>query len=481
MAARRAIREDNRMPTTDAVQRPARIPLGAGTSLVSTKLTPPVPRTLVPRPHLIDHLIASADRRATLISAPAGAGKTSLLAEWAAAGTDRRTVAWVSLDRDDNDPVRFWTYVLAALAGAGLRADVDVDAALRTPGVDVTTLVLPPVINAAADSPVPVALVLDDYHVVADPAIHRAVTSFIDLAPPQLHVVISSRSDPPLPRGRLLAHGELEEVRAADLRFSDAEARDLLNGLLRLDLGLEDVTRLVSRTEGWAAGLYMAALSLRGRPDPHAFIARFAGDDRHVVDYLASEVLGGVDEDVRTFMRRTSVLERISADLCDTILEARGSAQMLEHIERSNLFLLPLDTTREWYRFHGLFRDLLSHELTRTEPELIPALHTRAGRWRRQRGDLAAAIRHFTAAGEYGEATELIVDAWVTYLQRGQVSRVRSWLDGLPDEVVAGDPRLSLIGAWTAINVGRLDEVDLRVRAAQERISVAPRETAVAV
>jgi ATP/maltotriose-dependent transcriptional regulator MalT len=481
MAVRRAIREDDRMPTIDAVGRPDRARVGAKTSLVSTKLTPPVPRALVPRPHLIERLLAGSDRRATLISAPAGAGKTSLLAEWAGADSDGRNVAWVTLDRDDNDPVRFWTYVLAALAGAGLRADVDVDAALRTPGVDVATRVLAPVINAAADSPVPVAVVLDDYHVVADPAIHRALTSFIDLAPPQLHVVISSRSDPPLPRSRLLAHGELHEVRAADLRFTDAEARDLLNGLLGLDLRGADVSRLVSRTEGWAAGLYMAALSLRGRSDPQAFIARFAGDDRHVVDYLASEVLGGADEDVRTFMRRTSVLERVSADLCDTILEARGSAEMLERIERSNLFLVPLDTTREWYRFHGLFRDLLSHELSRTEPELIATLHTRAGRWRQEQGDLAAAIRHFTAAGQFGQAAELIVDGWVTYLQRGQVSRVRSWLEALPDEVVTNDPRLSLIGAWTAINVGRLDEVDQRVRAAQERISAAPRETAVAV
>lgn len=481
MAVLGAIREDGRTPITEVVQRYDRAPAGEGANLVSTKLAPPVPRMLVPRPQLIDCLVAGADRRVTLVSAPAGSGKTSLLAEWAQAAADRDRIAWVTLDRDDNDPVRFWTYVITALIDAGVRPSDDVIAALRTPGVDVATVVLPPVINAASSSAEPVVLVLDDYHVIADAGIHKALASLIDHLPPELHVVISGRSDPPLPRSRLLAHGDLHEVRAADLRFTESEASELLNELLGLEIDREDVGRLVARTEGWAAGLYMAALSLHGRSDPRAFIARFAGDDRHVVDYLASEVLAGVDDDVRTFMRRASVLERVSGDLCDATLEITGSAQVLERIEPSNLFLVPLDTTREWYRFHGLFRDLLAYELARTEPALIPTLQRRAGAWRRDRGDLADAIRHFTAAADFAEAGELIVEAWVTHLQRGQVWRVRSWLDALPNDVVADDPRLSLIGAWTAINVGRLDEVDRRVRTAQERIAREPQEAAVAV
>jgi LuxR family transcriptional regulator, maltose regulon positive regulatory protein len=275
-----------------------------------------------------------------------------------------------------------------------------------------------------------------------------------------VHLAIATRSAPPLPLSRLRARGELTELNAADLRLSAREAAGLLRAALGVELDPTDIDRLVSRTEGWAAGLYLAALSLRGREDAAALIGTFAGDDRHVVDYLSMEVLAGQPPEMRRFLLRTAILQRMCGPLCDAVTDARDSTAVLERIERDNLFLVPLDTTREWYRYHHLFGELLRHELRRSEPDLAGALHRRAHDWYRAEGHVPDAIEHAAAAGEFEDAAELIATHWNDWFNRGHLDTVDGWLSALPPETVNADPRLSLARAWLALDRGRVDEAD---------------------
>jgi LuxR family maltose regulon positive regulatory protein len=286
--------------------------------------------------------------------------------------------------------------------------------------------------------------------------------------PPSLHLALATRSDPPLPLGRLRTEGEMTEVRAAELRFSDAEAAALLAAAVGVELDAEDVARLQERTEGWPAGLYLAALSLRGRDDARDFIASFAGDERHIVDYLVSEVLAGLPEGLRTFLLRTSILDRMCAPLCDAVAGAEGSARTLERIERSNMFLVPLDSTREWYRYHHLFRDLLGHELAIVEPALVPDLHRRAFEWHRAAGEVAEAIHHAAAAGDVGEVRELIAEHWNAAFNQGRLETVERWLESIPRGAVASDPRLCVARAWLAMDSGDADTARRWIAAAEE-------------
>jgi LuxR family maltose regulon positive regulatory protein len=376
-----------------------------GPELVWTKLVPPTPRAgLIARDRLQALLQAGLDAKLCLLDAPAGSGKTSLLAQWCAtAGADR--VAWVSLDESDNDPTRLWTYVVEALRRAEPGVGAAALRALRRTSVDHERVVLPSLLNDLNGIGSPLVLVLDDYHLVTDAPCHQTVTFFLDHLPASVHLLMATRVDPPLPLSRMRAKGELAELRVAEFQFTGEEAAALLNGAMGLQLATEDVERLAERTEGWAAGLYLAGLSLRGRDDPSDFVAAFHGDHRHVADYLAADVLARQPAKIRTFLLWSSILRRLSGPLCDEVLETEGSAALLEELERSNLFLVPLDDRREWYRYHHLFGELLHLELGSREAALVPVLHRRAAAWHRRGGDVEEAIYHATAAGEFTHPT----------------------------------------------------------------------------
>jgi LuxR family transcriptional regulator, maltose regulon positive regulatory protein len=424
-----------------------------GPVLLRTKLRPPPVRAgLIPRSRLDALLESGAQGRLCLIDAPAGSGKTTLLAQWCLADQPSRRVAWVSLDRDDDDPVRFWTYVIEAFRtvqpGLG-EASLGLLKGSSLGSVDaLLEVVLPQFLNELATVDSELVLIVDDYHLVTNRDCHRTLAFFVDHQPANGHLMVATRVDPPLPLARLRASGELVEVRIAQLGFTDAEAATLLNEAMGLDLTVKDVQRLWERTEGWAAGLYLAGLSLRGTDDPGAFVASFEGGHRHIVDYLGAEVLARQPEPLRTFLTRTSILQRLSGSLCDTVLEADDSAKRLAELERTNLFLVPLDEHRQWYRYHHLFAQLLQLELANREAELVPVLHRRAAAWHRHAGEVEAAIHHATAAGEFGEAGGLIVGHWLSYFRQGQVATVERWLSGLPDDVIAGDPWLASPAAW---------------------------------
>jgi LuxR family maltose regulon positive regulatory protein len=427
--------------------------------VLRSKLHPPGagPGAVV-RPALLEQLEDNPAVRLVLVVAPAGWGKTTLLRDWREAGRVGRT-GWLSLDAGDNDPVRFWGHAIAALRTV-LPGLALTDAALRAPGTSVADSVLPLLINEVAELSMPVALVLDDFHLVANKEIVHAMGFLLEHLPPTLRLVIASRADAPLPTARLRARGELVEVRADDLRFTEAEAGVLLNDAMGLGLAGADVAALQRRTEGWPAGLYLAGLSLRGSANPSGFVTAFAGDDRQIVDYLASEVLEGLPAQLRSFLLRTSVLGRLCGPLCDAVTGQGGSQRVLEEIERSNLFLVPLDTTRHWYRYHHLFAALLRSELARTEPGVVGLLHRRAAAWHREFGTVSEAVDHAISAGDVTDARELIAAQWNVYFNEGLVSTVDAWLDRLPGEVVVEDARLCLIRAWVARHLGRLEQVE---------------------
>jgi LuxR family maltose regulon positive regulatory protein len=435
---------------TDGAERGATQGPGLpGPEVVSSKLAAPAPRAgLIARADVVSLLQAGLRARLCLLDAPAGSGKTTLLAQWQAAAGGGR-VAWVSLDEGDNDPTRFWVYVVQALRIVEPALGADALRALRRPSVELDQAVLPLLVNELSAIGRPLVLVLDDYHLITNPACHQSFGFFLDHLPAGVHVVLATRVDPPLPLARMRARGELLELRAADLRFTGEEAAALLNEAMGLRLSAEEVERLVDRTEGWVAGLVLAGLSLRGRPDSDAVIAAFQGDNRHVADYLAAEVLARQPEQTKEFLLRTSVLERLSGLLCDAVLEAEGSAELLVELERSNLFLVPLDDRREWYRYHHLFVQLLRLELSRRDPELVSVLHRRAGAWHRQAGNVDEAIGHASAAGDFAEAGALIARHWATHWLSGQRATVVRWLDGLPEAAIMADPPVALIAAWS--------------------------------
>lgn len=426
--------------------------------LLATKLhVPAIGAQLVHRAALIDALSAGRSRKLTLLSAPAGWGKTTVLAQWAlGAGEDER-FGWLSLDPSDNDPVWFWMYVVAALQkispGVGVRA-----VELLAMGADPVQVVLPTLLNDLDTIASPIVLILDDYHLVVNRAVHEQLALVISRMPANLHLVLATRSDPVLPLARLRASGDLAEVRTDDLRFEVSEAGHLLNDVLGLELPDADIQLLHRRTEGWAAGLYLAALSLAGRADTAAFIKTFAGDNRHIVDYLMAEVLDGQPPHLRSFLLRTSVLGRLSGALCDAVLQTFGSAAVLETIERENLFVVPLDMSRHWYRYHQLFGELLRTELRRTEPDLVADLHRRAAAWFETEGLIDEAVRHLVAGGDIARSADLIAADWVDEFNGGGVSTVSGLLDLLPEETVLQDPRLSMARAWIALSVGQLDD-----------------------
>jgi LuxR family transcriptional regulator, maltose regulon positive regulatory protein len=444
--------------------------------LLATKLHMPRPRPdLVPRPRLAERLDEGLARGLMLVCAPAGYGKTVLLADWARRGP--QPVAWLSLDVGDNDPARFWRHGVAALdrSRPGLAERV---APLFGPPAPasyeglVTALINELAAGSDADQ---VLLVLDDYHLIDSGAVHTSLGFLLEHRPPGLHLVLASRSDPPLALARLRGRGQLTELRAADLRFTADEAAALLRqGAAASDAALPEtaLAALAARTEGWAAGLQLAALSLRGQPDAVGFTAAFTGSHRFVLDFLAEEVLEHQSEQVRTFLLETSVLERLSGPLCDAVTGRPGSQALLEEAERAGLFVVPLDEVRGWWRYHPLFADLLRARLQQEKPDGAARLHRNAAAWYAERGLADDAIRHAVAAGEMTWAARLIERHFdAAHSLRGEAATVQRWLTPLPADLVRSRPRLLLAQAVPAATGGRLEAAEQLVDAAERAYS----------
>jgi LuxR family maltose regulon positive regulatory protein len=425
---------------------------------------------------------AGAEAALTLVSAPPGFGKTTVLAAWLArASTEPRSVAFVSLDESDSQASSFWLYVVTAVNGveAGVGASV---LPLLAAGQPATRALLSVVLNEIAAQPTEVDLILDDYHLADGAEVAEGMTFLLDHRPPNLHVVVSTRADPDLPIARLRARGELVEIRARDLRFTVAETHSYLTDVGGLAVSSDDVSTLESRTEGWAAALQLAALSLQGRDDVTGFITGFAGNDRHVVDYLVDEVLSRQPDAVRRFLTATSILDPLCGDLCDAALEQTGSQAVLEGLERANLFLVPLDDRRRWYRYHHLFGDVLEAHLRHENPELVASLHLRASGWYDRSGDAVRAVRHALAAGEVDRAADL-AEAALPGLQRDrQEAVIRGWIGEIPDGVVSARPVLAVgfVGALMSSNdfagvEHRLRDVERQLPAIEARLAARSR------
>src|SRR5215204_4152512 len=350
------------------------------TPILTTKLYVPPPRPhAVLRPRLTGRLNEGLPRKLTLISAPAGFGKTTLLGEWVA-GCER-LAAWLSLDEVDSDPTRFLAYLVAALQTIAPNIAEGVLGALQSPQPPPTESILTVLLNEVTTVEDEIVLVLDDYHLIDATAVDDALTFLLEHLPPRMHLVIATREDPNLPLARLRARGQLGELRAADLRFTPSEAAEFLEGVMGLSLSAEDIAALEDRTEGWIAGLQLAALSMRGREDVAGFIRAFAGDNRYVVDYLVEEVLQRQPERIRNFLLQTSILDRLSGHLCDAITDQEDAGVVLEALERGNFFVVPLDDRRQWYRYHHLFSEVLRAHLMAEQPDQVSILHQRASEW----------------------------------------------------------------------------------------------------
>jgi LuxR family maltose regulon positive regulatory protein len=443
--------------------------------LLKTKLAQPVCSTdMLARPRLVAKL-ADSGWRVCLISAPAGWGKTSLVASWRANESGRSQFAFLRLEERDDDSPLFWTYVIAALRTVYPTFMDGTDASLRTPGMDPMRQVVPRLINELTDIDEPTVLVLDDYHLVKSEEIHSSVAYLIEHIPPQVRLVIATRSDPPLPLSRLRASDSMIEVRSGQLGFSGSETGEFLASRFGLTLANHSTEALRHRTEGWPAGLQLAGLSLVGASQPEELIDRFAGDDRNVADYLISEVFRGVTPAQSSFLLRTSVLERMTAPLCDAVVDTSNSVAMLEELERANLFVIPLDTTRGWYRYHHLFQDWLRHELEVTDPAAIPQIHARASAWYEEHELLDDAIDHALNAGEADRAAALMERCLIDWNQV-HWSQAMHWLTKIPDDVVSAHTMCALGRARSAMTRGAFGGGWDWIEAAEAAVDRAPAE-----
>ena len=443
--------------------------------LLATKLHLPRLRPgFVPRPRLAVALGEGLARRLTLVCAPAGSGKTVMLADWARSAG--RPVAWLSLDAADNDPVRFWRHVVAALDRARPGIAERVSPLLGPPAPPTFDGLVTALVNEldAEPSEAEVLLVLDDYHLIDAQTVHASLEFLVDHLPLGLHLVMASRSDPPLPLPQLRAGGRLTELRATDLRFTADEAAALLREATGGELPTAAVAALAARTEGWAAGLQLAALSLHGQADPTGFAAAFGGSHRYLLDYLTEEVLERQAEERRGFLLETSVLERLSGGLCDAVTGRTDSQAILQQVEQAGLFLMPLDEVRGWWRYHPLFADLLRARLRQEQPSRIPALHRNAAAWSEEHGLADDAVRHALAAGEPVWAARLIERNIDGLFLLGESTTVERWLAALPAELISSRPRLCLAQAFQAISRGDVEAIEPLLDAAENALAVAP-------
>ncbi|MCU0487601.1 MAG: LuxR C-terminal-related transcriptional regulator [Anaerolineales bacterium] len=444
--------------------------------ILATKLYIPLPRSsMVRRPRLVKHLIECLDTgcRLTLISAPAGFGKTTLVSEWIA--ECGRPVAWLSLDEGDGDPARFISYLVAALQTIQAGIGEGWLAALQSPQPLQIETILTTLLNEISAIPGNFLLVLDDYHSIDSPPVDQSLAFLIEHQPPQMHLLITTREDPSLPLARLRARGQCTELRAADLRFTPAETVEFLNRIMGLALSEEDIAALEARTEGWIAGLQMAAISMKGLTDRAGFIQSFTGSHRFVLDYLLEEVLHRQPAEIQTFLLRTSILERLCGSLCDTVLEASpGSGDVtLQTIERANLFISPLDNERRWYRYHHLFADLLRKRLGQSlTVEEIAELHVKVCGWYEKNDLLLDAFSHAAAANDIERAVRLMEDPKMPLHRRGTATAILGWLKALPDPVRNARPALWWMQAALMLTIGQTVGVEEILQAAEKALGL---------
>jgi len=454
----------------DSRQRSRRAGVVSSRVIPRTKvLVPPPGSHLIERPRLIQKIGEVLQRKLTLISAPAGSGKTTLLSQWNQTG--KCPVAWVALDPTDNDLVRFWSCVAAAIQVLHDGLASEALALLHSSALPPVESFLTKLIDAIALVRDDFVLVLDDYHVVKEASIHSAMSFLVEHLPPQMHIMIATRSDPPLPLARLRAMNQLAELRVADLSFNSEETLAFLNGIMQLALPTEQVEALAKRTEGWIAGLQLAALSLQGSNNSSGLVKALAGDQRHVFDYLVEEVLRLQSEDVQTFLLQTAILDRLSGPLCNAVTGQENGQLMLETLERANLFTVPLDNDRHWYRYHHLFVDFLRACLHRARLRDIPELHRRASAWYLANGLMGEAVNHALAAGEFDLAARVIEESAMPILRRSEVRETLQWLKALPEDLVRSRPRLCIVHAWALITVHQVEAAEARLRDAERLLS----------
>lgn len=444
--------------------------MSATSSLLTTKLYfPTVRRDLVPRPRLVARLTEGVTRPLTLIAAPAGFGKTTLVSEWRASKAGRTfPLAWLALDDEDNAPTHFLTYVIAALATVKPGFGESILALLKSPQSAPSKLILTNFINEVTLFSAPFALVLDDYHVISSPAIHEAMAFLLDHLPPPMHIIITTRADPPLPLARWRARHQLVEIRGDDLRFTSVEVATFLSQVMGLNLSSADIAVLETRTEGWVAGLQMAALSMQGRTDITHFLNSFSGSHRYILDYLLDEVLQQQPPDIQEFLLKTSILNHLADSLCDAVVGRGDSQATLERLEQANLFLIPLDDERRWYRYHHLFAEALRHWLQRLHPEQVSILHRRASEWHEQHGLMTGAIHHALNTPDFERASHLVEQVGQELLMRSETVTLLKWLNVLPEELIRTRPRLCLFHAWTLIINNQVAEAEQRLQEAGE-------------
>jgi len=436
---------------------------------------------VISRPHLEERLTHGLQRKLTLVSAPAGFGKTTLLCEWVAA-RDQPT-AWLSLDETDKDPIRFWTYVAAALdsvyPGIGSIALAVDDRMLRLAGHEP---LLVPLINRIAAESVSVVLVLDDYHLIRSSHIQDGLTYLIQNQPPNLHLILATRADPPLPLARLRAQGQLHEIRQADLQFTPDETQNFFAGVLAEPLSPEHIALLTRRTEGWPVGIRLASISLSEETDPSSFVRAFTGTDRHIVEYLVQEVLSSQTESLQRFLLQTSILDQMSGPLCAAVTGQADSSTLLQQMEQANLFLVALDRERQWFRYHRLFADLLQSRLRRQHSQVVPLLHRRASDWFQLHGHPGFAITHALAAGDSERAADLVAAAAESVLMRSEAFSLLRWIDALPDHVVSARPLLCAYHAAAMLPTGQSHAlVEQRLRQAEKPAGAEPSSEAIAL
>ena len=445
--------------------------------LIATKLfVPKVRSSVVTRSRLLDRLRQGAEARLTLVSAPAGFGKTTLLAQWLAREQEGSRVAWVSLDAADSDPSAFWTYVVSALQAASGVGSSELEL-LASPSMPIEGI-LTSVVNSLASASADIWLVLDDYHLVDSHDVGKGLAFLLEHLPHNVHVIISTRADPDLPLTRWRARGELVEVRAAELRFTSDEAAAYFNASAGLELSASDVAALEQRTEGWIAALQLAALSLHGRSDVGAFVAGFAGNDRYIVDYLVEEVLDHQPDPLRDFLLLTSVLDSLSGPLCDAVTGGSDGSAMLTALERGNLFVVPLDDRREWFRYHHLFAEVLRARLLSEQAGLVPLLHQRASLWYERSGLTDEAVRHALAGQDVNRAAHLMELAAPGIRRRREEAKLFGWLKALPDGVIRRSPVLSVFSGFMLMAAGDLQTVEPRFEDAERAMAAVPPGTA---
>ncbi|MCL4247992.1 MAG: hypothetical protein KJ065_07575 [Anaerolineae bacterium] len=439
--------------------------VAAASGILQTKLTPPPVRAdRIPRPRLTRQFSVSLERPLVLVCAPAGYGKTTMLSEWLVSDAGRDvSFAWLSLDEDDNDPARFLTYVISSLTRLeGIDSD-EILSLLNSPQAPAPGTMLALLINHLEASPQPLVLVLDDYHVIVAQAVHNAVTFLLEHLPPQMHLVLISREDPPFPLARLRGRDQLMEIRADDLRFTADEASAFLERSLGIHLNTQQIAELERRTEGWIAGLQLAALAMKGREDIAGFISAFTGSHRFILDYLIEEVLSHQSEDLQNFLLESSILNRLCGPLCDAVTGRSDGQSTLEYVERGNMFLIMLDDERYWYRYHHLFAEVLRNRLKHRHTDRLPELHRRASAWFEANDWVGEAVEHAILAQDSDRVARLLEAYGDRIWRRGEVTTVLRWMESLPDEVMRMRPKLGLNHAFMLTAIDAFVEAEKRL------------------